>query len=110
MQGVLLHSWKSRYGDERTLIGVDDRTFIIEGPSYYSRSSADESGQFMVDFEGGPFVMRGLSIEQVTGFAMDALIQSVRSLPCEKRGYARCEVVVKLHPEDEAKIKSGQQR
>jgi hypothetical protein len=103
MHGVLLHTWKSRYGDERTLIGVDDRTFIIEGPSHFSRSSADESGQFMVDFEGGPFVMRGLSIEQVTGFAMSALIESVRSLPCEKPNHARCEVVVK-------QTKPGQQR
>jgi hypothetical protein len=94
MTGAILHSFKSRYGDDRHLIGVDAATFIVEGPSHYTRGSTDEGGQVMADFEGGPFLMRGMTIEQATGFPLQALIESVRFLPSEKPGHARCEVRV----------------
>jgi hypothetical protein len=100
MSGAIIHSFKSRYGDERLLIEVDATTLLIEGPSQYTRSSADENGQYMADFEGGPFIMRGMTVEQCTDFPMEGLIESVRFLSHEKPGHARCEV----------KIKPGQQR
>lgn len=99
MDGVLF-TFKSRYGDERTVTRVDDHTLIVEGPSHYTRSSADESGSYIADFEGGPFLMRGMTVEQATGYGLDALIEAVRFLPAEKPGHARCEV----------RIKSGKQR
>lgn len=95
MSGALLHTFKSRYGDERSLIGVDDNTFIVEGPSHFTRASVDGDANVMADFEGGPFLMRGMTIEQATGFPMEALIESVRFLPSEKQGFARCEVRTK---------------
>jgi hypothetical protein len=94
MTGAILHSFKSRYGDERRLIGVDTDTYIVEGVSHYTRGSTDGSGDVMADFEGGPFLMRGMTIEQATGFPLQALIQSVRFLPCETPNHARCEVRV----------------
>jgi hypothetical protein len=54
----------------------------------------------MADFEGGPFIMRGMTVEQCTDFPMEGLIESVRFLSHEKPGHTRCEV----------KIKPGQQR
>lgn len=99
MDGVLF-TFKSRYGDERTVTRVDDSTLIVEGPSHYTRGSSDESGDVMADFEGGPFLMRGMTVEQATGYPMTALIEAVRFLPSPKPGHARCEV----------RIKSGQQR
>jgi len=54
----------------------------------------------IADFEGGPFLMRGMTVEQATGYPMTALIEAVRFLPSPKPGHARCEV----------RIKSGQQR
>jgi hypothetical protein len=101
MTGAILHIFKSRYGDERRLIGVDSDTFIVEGLSHFTRGSTDEGGEVMADFEGGPFLMRGMTIQQATGFPMQALIESVRFLPCEKPNHARCEVRVQA--------KSGQQ-
>ena len=38
MSGALLHTFKSRYGDERRLISVDSTTLLIEGPSRYTLS------------------------------------------------------------------------
>ena len=99
MEGVL-HTFKSRYGDERRLMRVDDDTLIVEGPSHYTRTGSDENGSYIADFEGGPFLMRGMSVQQATGYPMSALIESVRFLPNEKPGHVRCEV----------RIKSDQQR
>jgi len=99
MDGVL-HSFKSRYGDERTLSRVDDHTLIVEGPSHYTRGSSDGDGNVMADFEGGPFLMRGMTVQQATGYGLDALIEAVRFLPSDKPHHARCEV----------RIKTGQQR
>ena len=99
MDGVLF-TFKSRYGDERTVTRVDDHTLIVEGPSHYTRTSADESGSYIADFEGGPFLMRGMTVQQATGYGLDALIEAVRFLPCDKPHHARCEV----------RIKTGQQR
>ena len=99
MEGVLF-TFKSRYGDERTVTRVDDSTLIVEGPSHYTRGSSDGEGNVMADFEGGPFLMRGMTVQQATGYPMSALIESVRFLPNEKPGHVRCEV----------RIKSDQQR
>ena len=66
MSGAVLHRFKSRYGDERRLIAVDSTTLLIEGPSRYTRGSTDDDGQVMADFEGGPFLMRGMTVEQCT--------------------------------------------
>jgi len=96
MSGALLHIFKSRYGDKRSLIGVDDSTFIIEGPSHYTRGTTDDGLEVMVDFEGGPYIERGMTIEQATGFPMKALIESVRILAHEKPNHARCEIRVKI--------------
>lgn len=95
MHGVLLHNFKSRYGDPRLLIAVDDDTLLIEGPSQYTRFSSDENGSYIADFEGGPFVMRGMTVEQCTDFPMEGLIQSVRFVPHETPGHARCELKIK---------------
>ena len=94
MEGVL-HTFKSRYGDERRLMRVDDDTLIVEGPSHYTRTGSDENGSYIADFEGGPFLMRGMSVQQATGYPMSALIESVRFLPNEKPGHVRCEVRIK---------------
>jgi hypothetical protein len=95
MSGAIIHSFKSRYGDERLLIAVNATTLLIEGPSHYTRGSSDDDGQVMADFEGGPFLMRGMTVEQCTDFPMQALIESVRFLPHETPGHARCEIKIK---------------
>ena len=101
MSGALLHTFKSRYGDERRLLAVDATTLIVEGPSRYTRGSTDDDGQVMADFEGGPFLMRGMTVEQCTDFPMQALIESVRFLPCEVAGSARCELKITPEPSDQ---------
>ena len=100
MSRALLHTFKSRYGDERRLISVDATTLFVEGPSHYTRGSSDDDGQVMADFEGGPFLMRGMTVEQCTDFPMQALIESVRFLPHETPGHARCELKIKPEPSD----------
>ena len=100
MSDKLLWSFKSRYGDERRLLAVDSTTFIVEGLSRFTRGSSDDEGQVMADFEGGPFLMRGMTVKQCTDYPMEGIIESVRFLPHEKPGHARCEL----------KIKPGQQR
>ena len=49
MDGVLF-TFKSRYGDERTLSRVDDSTLIVEGPSHYTRGSSDGDGNVIIRF------------------------------------------------------------
>ena len=100
MSGALLHTFKSRYGDERRLIAVDATTLIVEGPSHYTRGSSDDDGQVMADFEGGPFLMRGMTVEQCTDYPMEGIIESVRFLPHEKSGHARCELKIKPQSSD----------
>jgi hypothetical protein len=92
---AVLHTFKSRYGDERRLIRVDESTLLVEGPSIYTRGSTDGEQNVIADFEGGPFIMRGMSVQQATGYPMTALIESVRFLPHDKPGHARCEVRIK---------------
>ena len=100
MSGALLHTFKSRYGDERRLVEVDATTLIVEGPSRFTRGSSDDDGQTMADFEGGPFLMRGMTVEQCTDYPMQGIIESVRFLPHEKPGHARCELKITPEPSD----------
>ena len=90
MSGAILHSFKSRYGDERLLIAVDATTLLIEGPSQYTRSSADENGQYMADFEGGPFIARGMSLRLAVGdapcFPPDGIVKSAKWIGAEEFG------------------------
>jgi hypothetical protein len=54
----------------------------------------------MVDFEGGPFLTKGMDIRVHLGCPMDGVIKTMRFLPSDRPNHAKVEV----------KIKPGQQR
>lgn len=49
------HTFNARYGLVRHLHKICEGTYVIEGPSRYSRGA-----EGMADFEGGPFIMVGM--------------------------------------------------
>lgn len=59
----------SRYGQHRTVCRVGENAFILEGPSRFTRGAADENGPTMADFEGGPCVFTGMSLQLAVGEA-----------------------------------------
>ena len=56
-------TFTARYNLRRNVYRVDDTTYLVEGPSEYSRGAMDTDGSFfMVDFEGGPYIQKGMSL------------------------------------------------
>jgi hypothetical protein len=94
MDGII-STFKSRYGDTRTVTQVDENTLIVEGTTMYTRGSDDDNGQVMVDFEGGPFLTRGMDIRVHLGCPMDGVIKTMRFLPSDRPNHAKVEVKIK---------------
>ena len=94
MDGII-STFKSRYGDTRTVTQVDESTLILEGTTMYTRGSDGDDGQLMVDFEGGPFLTRGMDIRVHLGCPMDGVIKTMRFLPSDRPNHAKVEVKIK---------------
>lgn len=61
------YTFTSRYGQIRSITCVDAHRYIVEGETHYMRGGADNDGNPFVDFEGGPFVVCGESLEYCVG-------------------------------------------
>lgn len=61
------YTFTSRYGQTRSITRVDDHRFIVEGDTRYMRGGEAGDGGTMVDFEGGPFLMSGESLQVCVG-------------------------------------------
>ena len=59
------YTFTSRYGQIRSVTQVDPKRFVVEGETLYMRFGSDEATGFtMADFEGGPCVMSGDTLEE----------------------------------------------
>jgi hypothetical protein len=62
------YSFASRYGQIRSVTRIDPKRYIVEGETLYTRASNDPQTNFsMADFEGGPCLISGDSLEQDIG-------------------------------------------
>lgn len=57
----------ARYGLKRTVYRLDENTYLVEGPSEFSRFATDGYGFVMADLEGGPHLERGLALDLCLG-------------------------------------------
>jgi hypothetical protein len=61
------YTFASRYGHNRAITRIGSHRYIVEGETHYMRGGADNAGNPFVDFEGGPFVVCGESLEYCVG-------------------------------------------
>jgi hypothetical protein len=78
---VIVETFKSRYGQLRTLHKIDEHTWILEGESLYVRGSDDGRGWKMADFEGGPYLETGLPLSLVADVPGNKTIKDFEWLP-----------------------------
>lgn len=80
----------SRYHVERLIRKVDCDTFIIEGESLFMRGTTDG---IMADFEGGPFIQRGM-VGHETGIPDNRKISHVFFMDSGKDNYGKVKVIM----------------
>lgn len=87
-----LGKFRSRGGDYRILAQTGKNTFIVYGPSHYTRCAADPGveGISMFDFEGGPVYFTGSRFPFEDS---DTVIQSMRPTT-RGEGIAAVEITV----------------
>lgn len=76
---------KSRHGDIRTVLQIDENTYSIEGKSRYFRRGLD-----FIDFEGGPFV--GPGFQFVCGSETVSVENIIRS-ECVEGGFGEGKIL-----------------
>ena len=57
---------QSRNGDTRLIEEIDDTTLRISGVTSYIRELSDDSGLYAIDFEGGPYINKGMILHEFT--------------------------------------------
>jgi hypothetical protein len=80
----------SRYHVERLVRKVDCDTFIIEGESLFMRGTTDGT---MADFEGGPFIERGM-VGYEAGLPDNRKISHVFFMDSGKDNYGKVKVIM----------------
>ena len=80
---MIVETFKSRYGQLRTVHKIDEHTWILEGESLYVRGSDNGNGWKMADFEGGPYLETGLPLSLVVEVAGadNKIIKNLEWLP-----------------------------
>lgn len=78
---MIVETFKSRYGQMRTVHKIDEHTWILEGESLYVRGSDDGRGWKMADFEGGPYIETGLPFSLVADVPGNKIIKDFEWLP-----------------------------
>jgi len=81
----------SRYGQHRCVTRVTPNSIVVEGPTAYTRGAVDDDGVYeMADFEGGPFIARGMSLRLAVGdapcFPPDGIVKSAKWIGAEEFG------------------------
>lgn len=78
------YTFTSRYGQIRSVTQVDPKRFVVEGETLYMRFGSDEATGFtMADFEGGPCVMSGDTLEEDIGhFPITHRFMEIKSVTC----------------------------
>lgn len=80
-------TFKSRYGDPRTVVRLNENQYVISGPSNYGRAGNSPNGKGLgfVDMEGGPFIAVGDDISFFMVKGDKRRITKVEFDPNEKR-------------------------
>ena len=74
-------TFNARYGLNRTIKQVGERTYHISGKSRYSRGGGNPAdGNFFLDFEGGPFIGQGMKMDSIYEGIIGE-IEMVKSIP-----------------------------
>lgn len=85
---------KNRYGVERVIEKIDSTRIRVMGESLFSRGSADEEGnQTMFDFEGGPCLNVGGTIQY---YGTDFKIVSIKPEKIKEENVTSVVLEVKL--------------
>ena len=62
------YAFTSRYGQHRSITRIDATHYLVEGNTRYVRGGHDPKSEWtMVDFEGGPFIATGETLQVCVG-------------------------------------------